>query len=60
VDAALSRNSRFLYVLSEGDGSIIAYRVGLDGSLTLIGSFAITAGPAIFLGGPFPNGLAAQ
>src|SRR5208283_4700134 len=33
VDAALSRNSRFLYVLSEGDGTINAYQVGSDGGL---------------------------
>jgi hypothetical protein len=60
VDTALSRNSRFLYVLSEGDGSIIAYKVGSDGSLTLLNTYPITAMPAIDIGGPFPNGLAAR
>jgi hypothetical protein len=59
VDASLSRNSKFLYVLSEGDGTINEYGVGEDGSLTLLGVANITAAPAIF-GGPIPNGLAAQ
>ena len=60
VDAALSRNSRFLYVLSEGDGTINAYRVGLDGSLTLLGISDVTPVNPLFNGLPFPNGLAAQ
>jgi 6-phosphogluconolactonase len=60
VDAALSRNSRFLYVLSEGDGTINAYSVGLDGSLTLLGVSNVTALNPLFNGLPFPNGLAAQ
>jgi 6-phosphogluconolactonase (cycloisomerase 2 family) len=62
VDAALSRNSRFLYVLSEGDGTISGYSVGLDGSLTPLqpGIFEVTPTPAILVGGPFPNGLAAR
>ncbi|HEY2532046.1 MAG TPA: beta-propeller fold lactonase family protein [Xanthobacteraceae bacterium] len=60
VDAALSRNSRFLYVLSEGDGSISAFKVGLDGSLTLLNTYAVTTPPAITTNGPFPNGLAAR
>src|SRR6266404_1736975 len=60
VDAALSLNSRFLYVLSEGDGTISGFQVGSDGGLTLLGTFAITAVPAIATNGPFPNGLAAR
>jgi 6-phosphogluconolactonase (cycloisomerase 2 family) len=61
VDAALSLNSRFLYVLSEGDGSISAYKVGNDGGLTLLNTYAVTAVPPITTTGvPFPNGLAAQ
>lgn len=59
VDAALSRNGKFLYVLSEGDGTIIGYAVN-NGSLSFIGNFKVTAVPAITVGGPFPNGLAAQ
>ena len=60
IDAALSRNSKFLYVLSEGDGTINAYKVGPDGDLTLLGVSNVTAVSAITVGGPFPNGLAAQ
>lgn len=60
IDAALSRNSNFLYVLSEGDGTINAYKVGSDGQLTLLGVSNVTAVSAITVGGPFPNGLAAQ
>lgn len=63
VDAALSRNSRFLYVLSEADGSISGFKVGLDGSLTPLTppTYAVTAVPPITTTGvPFPNGLAAQ
>jgi 6-phosphogluconolactonase (cycloisomerase 2 family) len=66
VDAALSRNSRFLYVLSEGDGTINAYAVGPDGGLTLLNTYPVetvqfpdpTATPPV----PplFPNGLAAR
>lgn len=33
IDAALSRNSRFLYVLNGGEGSLSAYWVRADGSL---------------------------
>jgi 6-phosphogluconolactonase (cycloisomerase 2 family) len=57
VDAALSLNSRFLYVLSEGDGNIDAYKVGHDGGLTPLGTFAIEN---TLPNGPFPNGLAAR
>jgi 6-phosphogluconolactonase len=66
VDAALSRGSRFLYVLSEGDGTIHAYTVGPDGGLTLLNTYPVetvqfpdpTAMPPV----PplFPNGLAAR
>jgi hypothetical protein len=61
VDASLSLNSRFLYVLSEGDGNIDAYKVGQDGGLTPLGTFAIEA--VHFPPPPpplFPNGLAAR
>jgi 6-phosphogluconolactonase len=60
IDDALSRNSRFLYVLNEGDGTVNAFKVGLDGGLTLINTYPITTLPAIQTNGPFPNGLAAQ
>jgi 6-phosphogluconolactonase (cycloisomerase 2 family) len=60
IDAALSRNSKFLYVLSEGDGTINAYKVGSDGRLALLGVSNVTAVSAITVGGPFPNGLAAR
>jgi 6-phosphogluconolactonase len=64
VDAALSLNSRFLYVLSEADGSITAFKVGHDGGLTLLNTYAVTAVPPITVNNPntnpFPNGLAAR
>jgi 6-phosphogluconolactonase len=64
VDAALSRDSRFLYVLTEGDGLITAYKIGADGGLTLLNSYAVTSEPPITAPAsdnvPFPNGLAAQ
>jgi 6-phosphogluconolactonase len=60
IDMALSRNSRFLYVLQEPDGVISAYKVGSNGGLTLFGTFAVTAGPPLITGGAFPNGLAAR
>ena len=34
IDAALSRNSRFLYVLNGGEGTLSAYRVRANGSLS--------------------------
>lgn len=37
IDMALSRNSRFLYSLNSGDGTISGFRVRADGSLTPIG-----------------------
>jgi 6-phosphogluconolactonase (cycloisomerase 2 family) len=37
IDMILSRNSQYLYVLNSGTGSITAFRVGNDGSLSLIG-----------------------
>jgi 6-phosphogluconolactonase (cycloisomerase 2 family) len=36
IDADFSGNSRFLYVLTAGNGGISAFRVGKDGSLTAI------------------------
>lgn len=33
IDAAVSRNGRYLYVLNGGDGTLSAYRVGADGGL---------------------------
>lgn len=61
VDAALSSNNSFLYVLSEGDGRIIAYKVGPDGGLTALqpNTYAVP-GTLLSASGPFPNGLAAQ
>ena len=51
IDAALSRNSRFLYVLNSTDHSLSAFAVGADGSLTpLPGVSGLPAGT---------NGLAA-
>ena len=60
IDPALSRNSRFLYVLSELDGTINEYRVGLDGTLTHLGVVDVTNGNPVFNMLPFPNGLVAQ
>jgi hypothetical protein len=60
VDASLSDDNRFLYVLSEGDGSISAFKVGQNGGLTLIKAYPVTSTPAIETNGPFPNGLAAR
>ena len=34
---ALTRNSRFLYSLNSGDGTVSGFRVRADGSLTPIG-----------------------
>jgi 6-phosphogluconolactonase len=66
VDAALSRNSRFLYVLSEGDGTINAYAVGPEGGLTLLNTYLVETvqfpDPTKMPPVPplFPNGLAAR
>jgi hypothetical protein len=60
VDDALSLDGRYLYVLSEGDGTISAYKVGFLGGLTLLKTYPVTAKPAIATNGPFPNGLAAR
>jgi 6-phosphogluconolactonase (cycloisomerase 2 family) len=38
IDMALSNNSRFLYSLNTGNGTISAFQVGSDGSLQSIGS----------------------
>ena len=52
IDAAFSRNSRFLYVLNSGDGSLSAYSVRADGGLVdLAGVDGLPAGA---------NGLAAK
>ncbi len=52
IDMALSRNSRFLYTLNSGTGTLSAFRVNADGSLeTLAGVSGIPAGA---------NGLAGQ
>ncbi len=37
IDMALTRNSRLLYSLNSGDGTISGFRVRADGSLTPIG-----------------------
>ena len=44
IDAALSHNSQYLYVLSGGTNTITAFEVGADGSLTSIGDANIPAG----------------
>jgi 6-phosphogluconolactonase (cycloisomerase 2 family) len=44
IDAALSRNSQYLYVLSGGTNTVTAFEVGADGSLTSIGDVNIPAG----------------
>lgn len=36
TDLALSRNSKFLYVMDSGDGAIAGFAVNLDGSLTAL------------------------
>ena len=52
IDMALSRNSRFLYTLTSGTGTLSAFGVNADGSLeTLTGVSGIPAGA---------NGLAAE
>jgi 6-phosphogluconolactonase (cycloisomerase 2 family) len=40
VDMALSVNSRFLYVLNSGDGTISAFGVNHDGSLSSLPGIA--------------------
>jgi 6-phosphogluconolactonase (cycloisomerase 2 family) len=52
IDAAFSRNSRFLYVLNAADGTLSAYRLQADGGLAeLAGVGGLPAGT---------NGLAAK
>lgn len=62
TDDALSRDSRFLYVVSEVDGAISAYQVGPDGGLTPLSppTYLITPAPPPMPNGPFATGLAAQ
>lgn len=43
IDAALSRNSQFLYVLNAGSDTISAFAVESDGSLTSLGEVAAPA-----------------
>jgi 6-phosphogluconolactonase len=59
IEDAVSRDSRFLYVVNEADGTIIAYKVVPDGLLAILSSYPVTAASP-FPNGPFPNGLAAQ
>ena len=59
IEDAVSRDNRFLYVVNEADGTIIAYRVESDGLLAILSSYPVTAASP-FPNGPFPNGLAAQ
>lgn len=61
TDDALSSDNRFLYVLSEVDGAISAYKVGPDGGLTLLSppTYLVTAASP-FPNGPFATGLAAR
>jgi 6-phosphogluconolactonase len=46
IDAALTRGSRFLYVLNSAQNRIGAYRVGSDGSLTTLTGFGASGLPA--------------
>ena len=46
ADLTLSRDSRFLYVRNVQDGDLRAFRIGADGSLTLVQALA----------GALPNG----
>jgi 6-phosphogluconolactonase len=42
----ISRDGRYLYTVNTGSGNISSYAINRDGSLTLIGSFAINGGGA--------------
>lgn len=46
IDAAMSVNSQFLYVLAAGAHLIAAFQVNADGSLTSLGQAAVPAGVA--------------
>jgi 6-phosphogluconolactonase (cycloisomerase 2 family) len=59
IEDAVSRDSRFLYVLGEADGTITAYRVEPDGLLAILTTYPVTTASP-FPNGPFPNGLAAR
>lgn len=59
IEDAVSRDSRFLYVVNEADGTIIAYKVVPDGLLAILSTYPVSAASP-FPNGPFPNGLAAQ
>ena len=59
IENAVSRDSRFLYVVNEADGTIVAYKVVSDGLLAILSTYPISAASP-FPNGPFPNGLAAQ
>jgi 6-phosphogluconolactonase len=59
IEDAVSRDNRYLYVVNEADGTIIAYKVVPDGLLAILTTYPVTAASP-FPNGPFPNGLAAQ
>ena len=44
IDAALSRNSRYLYVLNSGTHTVAAFQINGDGSLVPLGEVGIPAG----------------
>jgi 6-phosphogluconolactonase (cycloisomerase 2 family) len=44
ADAALSRNSQFLYVLAGGSHQVVAFQIQADGSLRHLGQVSVPAG----------------
>ena len=42
----ISHDGKYLFTVNTGSGTISSYAINPDGSLTLIGSFAITGGGA--------------
>ena len=46
VDAALSRNSQFLYVLTAGAHAIVTFQIGSDGTLTPLNQVVVPVGAA--------------
>ena len=49
IDAAVSNDDRFLYVLTAGDQSISQYRIAADGSLTSLGAIGGLAASSVGL-----------
>ena len=44
IDAIISQNGRYLYVLSSGSYTVTAFQIGHDGSLTNLGDVTVPAG----------------